>query len=167
MLVKFITCSWSVSTTDITVSILNITNTHASASSLPAGYDISPSGTNFSTPVTVVIPYESTGSGEALAYWLNPETGVLSQDGISNIQKLTLLSGLSAVSFQTTHFTQFFVGEGGVSEITGGGGGGGGGCSLSHDYSQAGILDFILPYAILAIVMTVLKRRDIRRTKRL
>ncbi|MHC4213354.1 MAG: putative Ig domain-containing protein [Planctomycetota bacterium] len=152
---------------DITVSILNITNPpDLSSNSLSAGYEIGPSGTDFSIPVTVVIPYASTGTGTPLAYWLNPETGILSQDGISNVQKLTLSSGLSAVSFQTTHFSQFFVGEGGIGGVSGGGGGGGGGgCSVSHNMGQARILDFILPYAVLAVVMTLLKKRDIRRQK--
>ncbi len=154
---------------DITVSILSITNPpYLSSNLLSAGYDIGPSGTDFSTPVTIVIPLvaSSSNGSSGLAYWLNPKTGVLSQDGISDVRKIKLSSGLWAVSFKTTHFSQFFVGEGGGGGIGGGGGGGGGGgCSLSQDYSQARILDFILPYAVLAVVMILLKKRDIRRQK--
>jgi len=107
-------------------------------------------------PVTIVIAYEPAGDDMSYtAYWYNPLSGTLSQDGITNIETIKLSSSLWALRFNTTHFTQFFVGGG----LSMGGGGGGGGCSLSSN-NEGNILDFALPYLVLAVVIVVLRIRD-------
>ena len=70
---------------------------------------------------------------------------------------------LHAVSFETTHFTPFYLlGEGGsLAAVLGGGGGGGGGCSISAG-NEGNIVEFALPYILLAVAMTILKIRDVQ-----
>jgi len=131
--------------------------------SLP--YEFGPSGINFTEPVTITIPYEVSGAGNSTsAYWYNPLTGTLSQEGITDVENIVISSTLHALRFRTTHFTQFLVG-GGIVAAAGGGGGGGGGCSISPN-SQGGIAEFILPYIALSVAMTILKLRDRRKKTR-
>ena len=75
-------------------------------------------------------------------------------------------STLHAISFKTTHFTAFYLlGDGGsAAAVLGGGGGGGGGCSVSAN-SEGNIVEFILPYIVLAVVMVILKVRNMRYRK--
>jgi hypothetical protein len=128
--------------------------------SLP--YEFGPSGINFTEPVTITIPYEVSGSSNSTsAYWYNPLTGTLSQEGITNVENIVISSTLHALRFRTTHFTQFLVG-GGIAAAAGGGGGGG--CSISPN-SQGSIAEFILPYIALSVAMTILKLRDRRKKK--
>jgi len=129
-------------------------------------YEFGPSGIDFDKPVTITIPYEvsSSASGTS-AYWYNPLTGGLSQQGITDVETVVISSDIHALRFRTTHFTQFFVGSASTA-ATGGGGGGGGGCSLSQDYDGS-ITEFMLPYIVLAILMGVLKVRDRRKRRRL
>ena len=125
------------------------------------GYDFGPSGLTFNIPITMTIPYAVTdAAGTPTAYWYDSRTGTLSQDGITNIEVLTLDTNLHALQFKTTHLTPFFAM---LTESTGGGGGGGGGggCSLSH-YREGSAVEYFLPYGILALVMIVLKWRDRR-----
>jgi len=98
-------------------------------------------------------------------YWFNSLTGTLSQQGITNIRDIVISSTLHAVSFETMHFTPFYLLEGGAT-VTLGGGGGGGGCSVSSG-SEGNIVDFILPYVALTLFMLILKWRDRRYIKRL
>jgi len=132
--------------------------------SLP--YDFGPSGVDFDQPVTVTIPYSVSSAGNsASAYWYDPLTGTLSQQGITNVENIEISSTLHALRFQTVHFSMFFVADsgddgGGVISI-GGSSGGGGGCSMSPD-NQGSVIEFLIPYIGLALVMTVLKLRDVR-----
>ncbi|MCJ7730635.1 MAG: putative Ig domain-containing protein, partial [Sedimentisphaerales bacterium] len=95
-------------------------------------YEFGPSGVNFDKAVTITIPYNVSSDSQVSAYWYNTLAGALSQQGITDVETIVISPTLHALSFKTTHFTQFLVGgsSGGSSE-GGGGGGGGGGCALS------------------------------------
>jgi len=157
---------------DIKITISRVKNPPKIAMerfSLP--YEFGPSGAEFAKPVTITIPYEATASSESTsAYWYNPLTATLSQEGITNVEDIVISPTLRALRFQTTHFTQFFIGgggsgsNGGVSGIGGGGGGGAGGCSISHNY-QGNLVEFLLPYIGLMVVMLIIKRRDTQNRK--
>ena len=154
---------------DIKISISKIQNSQEfNLEHFGGPYEFSPSGIVFIKPVTITIPYEVTDSENVTytAYWYNPLTNALSQQGITDIETIVISSTLHALRFKTTHFTQFFVGgSSGSSSISiGGGGGGGGGCSMSPD-SQAGALELLLPYIGLTIAMVILKLKDRRKRK--
>jgi hypothetical protein len=147
--------------TDVTVSVSRVTNPPVASSTFPLGYEFSPSGVEFAVPVTIVIPYEAGDDMSYGAYWYNPESGTLSQQGITDVETIQLSPTLWAVRFNTTHFTQFFVGG---SSAGGGGGGGGGGCSLSPD-CECSVLDFALPYVVLAAAVAIIRLQDRRMAK--
>jgi len=126
-------------------------------------YEFGPSGTTFSKPVTITIPYNATTLvSSPSAYWYNPLTGLYSQEGITDVEVIQISSGLYALRFKTTHFSIF--GGGGPFDDIFGGGGGGGGCSMSPN-SQDSIAELLLPYIGLAVAMVILKLRDIRKRK--
>ncbi|MHC4366989.1 MAG: putative Ig domain-containing protein [Planctomycetota bacterium] len=154
---------------DVTIAITGIANPHEYALPILGGYEFSPSGLEFDSPVTITIPYAvSSLPGVPTAYWYDSLTGTLSQQGISNIQIIELNSSLHALRFTTTHLTPYHVllgaesAGGGISGA--GGGGGGGGCSLSHS-QEAGILEYFLPYGGLALFMLILRCRDRKQKK--
>ena len=149
---------------DVAITVTKIANLPAFAAPCLGGYDFGPSGIQFSQPVTITIPYVNV-SGSATLYWFNSLTGALSQQGITDIQDIPISSSLHALSFKTTHFTAFylFVGGGTTAAIVGGGGGGGG-CSVSAS-GEGNIVEYILPYIVLAVVMAILKMRDARDRK--
>ncbi len=127
-------------------------------------YEFGPSGIEFDHPVTIIIPYDlSTVGNSPLAYWYNPLTSVLSQQGITDIETVEISSTLHALRFKTAHFTQFLVG-GAIAAAVGGGGGGGGGCSISPN-GQGNIVEFLLPYIGLVVVMIILKLQDKHKKK--
>jgi len=147
---------------NLTITISEIRNSQAFAVECLAAYDFGPSGTEFSQPVTVTIPYIFSSSGSsATPYWFNALSGALSQQGITDIQDILISPTLHALQFKTTHFTPFYLLLGSAAAAATGGGGGGGGCSLSV-VSEGSIVEFLLPYIGLAVVMVVLKLRDIR-----
>ena len=149
---------------DVAITVTKIANPLAFAAPCLGGYDFGPSGIQFSQPVTITIPYVNV-SGSATPYWFNSLTGALSQQGITDIQDIPISSSLHALSFKTTHFTAFYllVGGGGAAAIIGGGGGGGG-CSVSSS-GEGNIVEFAIPYIVLAVVMAILKVRDARYRK--
>lgn len=125
-----------------------------------AGCEIGPSGVEFSVPVTVTIPYDASGTGLAVPYWYDPQTGTLSQQGISQITTASSGNGTPLVSFKTTHLTSFYVLDGEVRRSNGGdGGGGGGGCALSNS-RDGDVLGYLLPYAAMALFVLVLRQKD-------
>ncbi len=127
-------------------------------------YEFGPSGIEFDQPVTIIIPYDvSAGGHSPSAYWYDPLTDLLSQQGITDVEIIEISSTLYALRFKTTHFTQFLVGDT-LDAVVGGGGGGGGGCSMSPN-GQGSIVEFLLPYIGLAVVMTILKLQDKRKKK--
>jgi hypothetical protein len=129
-------------------------------------YEFGPSGIDFVIPVTITIPYEVSGTETIsyTAYWYNPLTNSLSQQGITDIETVVISSTLHALRFKTSHFTQFLIGGnfGGYSSSSSGGGGGG--CSMSPD-GQASAAELLLPYLGLIVAMIVLKLRDRRKKK--
>jgi len=128
-------------------------------------YEFGPSGVEFTKPVTITIPYEISAFGSSIsAYWYNPLTNTLSQDGITDVETIVISPTLHALRFKTTHFTSFLIGgSGGVGGIFGGGGGGGG-CSISRG-SQGSIVEFLLPYIGLTVVMVIFRLRDTQKRK--
>ena len=145
---------------DATITISRVKNSQKTTLerfSIP--YDFGPSGIEFNQPVTIIIPYDvSTVGNSPSAYWYNPLTSVLSQQGITDVETVEISSTLHALCFKTTHFTQFLVG-GSIAAAAVGGGGGGGGCSMSPN-GQGSIVEFLLPYIGLTVVMTILKLRN-------
>ena len=150
---------------DVKVTISRIRNPHKPPSNNRTFlYEYGPSGTTFSEPVTITIPYNATTLvSSPSAYWYNPLTGLYSQEGITDVEVIQISSGLYALRFKTTHFS-IFGGGGPFGGIFGGGGGGGGGCSMSPN-SQDSIAELLLPYIGLAVAMVVLKLRDRRKRK--
>jgi uncharacterized repeat protein (TIGR02543 family) len=129
-------------------------------------YEFGPSGIDFIIPVTITIPYEVSGS-ETISYtafWYNPLTNSLSQQGITDIETIVISSTLHAMRFKTSHFSQFLIGGNFGGSSSSSSGGGGGGCSMSPD-SQASAAELLLPYLGLIVAMIVLKLRDRRKRK--
>jgi hypothetical protein len=95
----------------------------------------------------------------ASAYWYDSVTGTLSQQGISDMQDIEITPTLHAITFKTTHYTQFCLvvpeEDPIVAIITGGG------CSVSPT-GNCSLIEFLLPFIGLCAVMAVLKRRDAR-----
>ncbi len=157
---------------DITITVLRVENPpKVTLESFSLPYDFGPSGIEFSEPVTITIPYEVPASGMSTsAYWYNPLTAALSQEGITDVENIIISPTLHALRFKTTHFTQFLIGgsSGGGGIFGGGGGGGsgggGGGCSISHN-NQGSLTEFLLPYIGLTVAMVIIKRRDMRNRK--
>lgn len=143
---------------DTVLSISAVRNPPGFTASCMAGYEIGPSGVQFSFPATVTIPYLSSGSGRATPYWYDAQTGTLSQEGMTEITNRALANGLSVVSFQTTHLTSFYVLE---SPVGSGGGGPAGGCELSPSH-EGNLAGYLFPYAVLALYMVILRCRDRR-----
>jgi len=150
---------------DVKVSLCKVQNPPRLAVDRFSGlYEFGPSGIRFAQPVTITIPYEVSGSsGVVTAYWYDPLTAGVSQEGISEVERLVISPTLHAIRFKTTHFTSFLIG---AAAITAAVGGGGGGCSLSQ-YSDGSVAELLLPYLVLAAAMAVIKLRDLRnrRTK--
>ncbi|MHC4537500.1 MAG: hypothetical protein ACYS6K_26495, partial [Planctomycetota bacterium] len=151
---------------DVDISIVTILNQQVFSTPCFGSYEFSPSGIQFNQPVTITIPYiYANSNGSTVPYWFNSLTGTLSQQGITNVRDIVISPTLHAISFETTHFTPFYLlGGGGGGGILGGGGGGGGGCSVSAG-NEGNIAEFILPYIVLIAVMAILKKRDARYRK--
>jgi len=145
---------------DVDITITPISNQQIFAVPCLGGYDFGPSGIQFNQPVTITIPYiYANSNGSTVPYWFNSLTGTLSQQGITNIRDITISPTLHAISFETTHFTPFYLlGGGDAAAVLGGGGGG---CSVSAG-SEGNIVEFALPYVALALFMFILKWRDRR-----
>jgi len=152
---------------DVSVSVRRVDNPHDSTLSFLNGYDFSPSGVAFNSPVTITLPYAvSSTAGTPTPYWYNSQTGTLSQEGIDNIEIIEINSNLHVLRFTTTHLTPYYAfggasGASSTADASSGVGGGGGGCSLSHS-GQGNLLEYFLPYGVLALFMFILKRRDRR-----
>jgi hypothetical protein len=126
-----------------------------------SGYDIGPSGLEFTDPVTVIIPYAvSSQDSQVIPYWYNNLTDSLSQQGITNIERIIISPTLHALSFTTTHFTQFYILDGGAGSSTGAEGSGNGlGCSMSPE-NNIHPAEFFIPYGILGVIISILKYAD-------
>jgi hypothetical protein len=142
---------------DVTVSISEIQNLPKFTSLGIAGYEIGPSGVQFALPATVTIPYTGSGASLKAPYWYDTQTGVLSQQGMTDITYRTLANGIPVISFKTTHLTTFYVLESSLPVS----GSGGGGCALSRD-PRGDVATFFVPYAGLMLLLLLVKRRDHR-----
>jgi len=153
---------------DATISVTKVENPHDCTLSFLNGYDFSPSGMEFSSPVTITLPYAvSSESGTPTPYWYNSVTGALSQQGIDNIEIIEINSNLHALRFTTTHLTPYYALMGATtsgSTATTSSSGGGGGCMLSHS-RQGNVFEYFIPYGLLALFMFVLKLKDRRRVR--
>ncbi len=153
--------------TNLRMAIARILNPQVSLVDCLGSYDFGPSGVDFDQPVTVTIPYVWSGGrgGRAKPYWYDSLTGVMSQQGITEVENIPLSSKLNALRFKTTHFTPFYLVASG-SEDTLSNGGIGGGCSLSPagDGSPEQLL---VPCGIIALVMIVLRHRDRNNARKL
>ncbi|MHC4299628.1 MAG: InlB B-repeat-containing protein, partial [Planctomycetota bacterium] len=95
---------------DVTVSITKVVNPHDFTQPFLNGYEFSPRGPEFSSPVTMTIPYAVSGiSGTPTAYWYNPVTGTLSQQEMDNIEVIELTSSLHALRFTTTRLALYYA----------------------------------------------------------
>ena len=147
---------------NLRVTISKVINPQVSATDLLGSYDFGPSGIDFDQPVTVTVPYRVSGGTRARAYWYDSMTGALSQQGITDVESITISSGLKALRFKTTHFTPFYiVASETVSTPTGSSSGGG--CSLSPT-ADGSPWELLVPYAAIAGIMIFLKHRDRKRT---
>jgi hypothetical protein len=155
---------------DLRMTISKILNPQVKAIECMGSYDFGPSGIDFDQPVTVTIPYAYSADGgqQALPYWYDSLTGVMSQQGITDVETIVVSSNLNALRFKTTHFTAFYVvardPESGITSV--GAASGGGGCSISAT-GKGSPRDLVLPYAAIATIMIILRRRDKRRQKAL
>jgi hypothetical protein len=150
---------------DTRITIAEILNPQALPVECLGSYDFGPSGVEFDEPATLTIPYRYAGTGgSAVPYWYDALTGALSQQGITEIENLDISPELNALRFKTTHFTPFYlvVSDAGTDTAAGGGGGGGGGCSVSATGDGAP-QELVIPYAVVALVMFVLRHRDKKR----
>jgi len=146
---------------DVAITVTKIANPQAFAAAFLGGYDFGPSGIQFSQPVTITIPYVYSGSDSVAPYWFNSLAGMLSQQGITDIQDIPVSSSLHALSFNTTHFTAFYLLGGGGAAAAIAGGGGGGGCSVCSR-GEGNIVEFLLPYIGFVVVLAIMTVRDSR-----
>jgi hypothetical protein len=118
--------------------------------------------------VTVTIPYPwpIDGGRRTLPYWYDSLTGQMSQQGITDVERVAISPTLHALRFRTTHFTAFYV----VAEDSRSGssaaGAGGGGCSVATT-GKGSPRELVLPYAAIATIMVILRRHDKRKQKTL
>ena len=146
---------------DLMITIAEIHNPPAFASEQLSAFDFGPSGIQFNEPVTITIPYEfSDTASQAQVFWFSSQTDALSEQGITDVQDITISATLHALRFKTTHFTPFYILRG----SPGGGGGGGGGCSLSHA-KGVGMGEFFIPYGVLAVFLFFSKWKSRRASK--
>jgi hypothetical protein len=148
---------------NVRVTISKILNPVVSPIDCLGSYDFGPSGVEFSQPVTVTIPYQvATANLRARAYWYNSLTGALSQQGITDIENITIRNNLYALRFKTTHFTPYYLVASDSEVAASSGGGGGGGCSMSAT-GDGSPRHLLVPYAIVVVFMAILRRRDKKR----
>jgi uncharacterized repeat protein (TIGR02543 family) len=101
----------------VNVKISKMQNMPSFSQCIPvANYDVGPSGITFNNPVTIIIPYNAVEFPFTLIpYCYEPQGDTPSQNGITAIEQLSsddlrsAPSGIQAISFQTTHFSQFFL----------------------------------------------------------
>jgi len=95
---------------DVTISITRIVNPHDCSMPCLNGFEFGPSGLEFSSPVTITIPYVvSSTAGTPLACWYDSNAGIASQDGIDNVEIIEINPNLHALRFTTTHLTPYYA----------------------------------------------------------
>lgn len=151
---------------DLRMTISRILNPQNVPVECLGSYDFGPSGVDFDHPVTVTVPYRyANRGGRAKPYWYNSLTGALSQQGITDIENVEISSNLNALRFKTTHFTPFYLVAGDSGDgATQNGIDAYGGCSLSAA-GRGSAKDLVVPCAVVAATIVVLRRRDRRRQR--
>ena len=150
---------------DIRITISKIINPKAGPVENLGSYDFGPSGIDFDQPVTVTVPYRvSKDSGSARPYWYDSLTGVFSQQGITDIQDIVVSPTLHAMRFKTTHFTPYYIMPAQIIVAADTASTGGSGCSLSVS-GNGSPNEMIIPFAIVALTMLILRRRDLKRRR--
>lgn len=133
-------------------------------------YEFGPTGSQFTTPVTIRIPLTQDTGYESYRVYRYDQSDLTSplfpwtESGIHNPARKVAGASGTYLEVQVDHFSIY--GAVGVSTPatppdTGGGGGGGGGCALSP-YSRCRPSDFVLPfigYMLLLFAVTLLERR--------
>jgi len=155
---------------DVTISVARIQDLQPGSSVSVLPYEFGPSGLQFDAPVTITMPYllADYGTNPPQPYWYDTLTGTLTQQGITDIEHLTLSTTLGALRFQTTHFTTYALVATEHDEATVPvSSGGGGGCSVSSGTGEYGALEFSIPYVLLAVVVTLIRLSDRRRHRAL
>ena len=149
--------------TDVTITISEIENPPALDMPTIAAYDFGPSNIDFDEPVTITIPYEvSDATASAYPYWYNSLTDGLSQQGITDIERIVISDTIHALTFKTTHFTPYYL-VNSTSSVSASASSGGGGCSVMPGTSPMNPVEFFLPFGIVVLVISVLRYRDRRR----
>jgi hypothetical protein len=148
---------------DVTLTISAISNpvTGDTIADVLSAYDFGPSSdVEFARPITLTLPYEVSNPAAATeVFWYNPQTGELSQSGLSGMETIEISPTLRAMRFNTTHFSQFLVGSV-ESDAKTPRSGGAGGCSLSEPCdTPISIVEFLLPFTLLALAIVCLKQK--------
>ena len=155
---------------DTTITIAQLYNPPAPpTNSFGLFYEFGPSGLTFTDEdgkrATITIPHDPADEDSDFdtwtIYWYDLFDEEWKTTGITNITHNVISASLHTITFETTHFTGFGVG-GGVAPPPGSGGGGGGGCSVSP-YGGGSIPEFLLPYAVIGIVLAGLKLKNRRK----
>jgi hypothetical protein len=149
---------------NLRVTISRILNPPAQALECVGSFDFGPSGIEFEQPVTVTIPYRHSADGgqQAIPYWYDSLTGVLSQQGITDVESIVVASDLNALRFKTVHFTAFYLvarDSESTDTPTDGSSEGSGGCSLSVT-GKGSPKELLVPYAAIATIMILLRHWD-------
>jgi hypothetical protein len=125
-------------------------------------YNFGPDGTQFSTPVTIKIPLDSTAPDRSpyRVFFYDQARGVWSEDGVHNPATKVTSGGSSYLIVDVNHFSDFEAG--GDTASSSGGGGGGGGCALTP-WSHGDPMAYVLPFAAYVLMLLGLTYLDSRR----
>jgi uncharacterized repeat protein (TIGR02543 family) len=144
---------------DATVRIAPIRNPHGFATDALRIYDFGPSGLVFTQPATITIPYNTRNAGKVKALWYDSVMGTFSNQGITDVQDISVGGGLHAMQFKTTHFTPFYLTSADGPE---GDSSAGGGCALVRA-GHGDVPGYCVPYLLIAAAMLIYRRKDMKR----
>jgi uncharacterized repeat protein (TIGR02543 family) len=94
---------------DVTIDIARICNPQGLATESLRHYEFGPSGLTFAQPVTITIPYNARGTSGIKVYWFDSVLAAFSDEGVTDVQDISVGRGLRALQFKTTHFTPFYL----------------------------------------------------------
>jgi len=151
---------------DITISeVSNMPEVPPSLGGFGLVYDFGPSGTVFDEPVTIRVPLDPDAPVYTVYNVYRYDPGDLTspqfpwtEEGIRNPATKSLDG--TYLEVEVDHFSVY--GTGGY--VAYGGGGGGGGCALAP-WSDAGPMEFILPFVLFAAILSIATAVDLRRRR--
>jgi len=127
-------------------------------------YDFGPSGTVFNEPVTIRIPLDPAAPVYTVYNVYRYDPGDLTspqfpwtEDGIHNPATKSLDG--TYLEVEVDHFSIY-----GTGGYVAGGGGGGGGCALAP-WNDAGPMEFILPFVLFALILSIATAVDLHRRR--